>query len=318
MADPLYAGFDVGGSKTVCLIGDETRILGRGVAGGGNPSVVGLDGLVRMIGEALASAVDAVGPARRLNARVDLAAAWLGVAGADVPPTIERIREAAASVLEPASVGVSSDAALILPAAGMTSGVALVAGTGTFATGVGPDGRTAIVGGWGDLFGDEGSGYELGRLALRAVSRAEDGRGVPTILTGMVLDELGLRTPRQLGDLLHPTPPASRIARLARLVLLAAETGDRVARALLNDAVVELATLVRACSRESGLVDETDRPLGRGPVGVMVAGGLASPGSPIVPALEAALAPARYRVRPLVVEPAEGALALARRGRGFL
>ena len=41
-------------------------------------------------------------------------------------------------------------------------------------------GRAARAGGWGYVLGDEGSGYWLGRQALRAVMRAADGRGPAT------------------------------------------------------------------------------------------------------------------------------------------
>jgi N-acetylglucosamine kinase-like BadF-type ATPase len=313
VAERRFAGFDLGGSKTVCLIGDERRILGRGTAGGGNPSVVGLTGSASAVREAFAAAFREVRLGLEGGASPNLDSAWLGAAGADSPETVARLRAEVAGVLGCRTIEVSNDAALILPAAGMTAGVALIAGTGSFAQGTGPDGRITTAGGWGYLFGDEGSGYELGRLALRAVSHAADGRGPSTILTERILGALGLKQPRQLSVLLHPGPPASVIAQLARQVLVAAELGDAVARGLVDGAVTELAAMIRACSRRSGLAADTGEPVGTDPIGVVVAGGLASPGSPLVPALATELGPARYRVMPLTVEPAQGALALARR-----
>ncbi|WP_336760623.1 BadF/BadG/BcrA/BcrD ATPase family protein [Asaia sp. VD9] len=55
-------------------------------------------------------------------------------------------------------------------------GVLLLSGTGSMAWGQGKDGQTARVGGWGSLFGDEGSAYAIGRAALFHLARALDGR----------------------------------------------------------------------------------------------------------------------------------------------
>ena len=59
------------------------------------------------------------------------------------------------------------DTQLILAAADVQDGIALISGTGSVAWGRTPDGRTARAGGWGYLLGDEGSGYWVGRQAVR-------------------------------------------------------------------------------------------------------------------------------------------------------
>ena len=47
-------------------------------------------------------------------------------------------------------------------------------------------------GGWGYVLGDEGSGYWIGRAALRAVLREADHRGPATVLTPMLLEHFGV------------------------------------------------------------------------------------------------------------------------------
>lgn len=308
MTEPLFAGVDAGASKTVCLVGDAERVLGRGIAGPGNPNVVGFDGHVAAVRAAVAGAWAAAGLTDSRPTR-----AWLGVAGSERPEMRERIRLAAAGALGAADVRVSHDAALILPAAGVRVGVALVAGTGSSAYGVGPAGCEITVGGWGYLFGDEGSGYELGRLALRAVSRAADGRGPATSLTTGLLGALGLEAPVDLLVRLYPAPPATEIAALARVVLGAAQEGDAVALSLVEDMAAELAALVRTGAGRAGLTSPGGDPPAGAPVDVVVAGGIAYAGSPVLPALAAALGTIGYSVRRLEVEPAFGALELARR-----
>ena len=64
------------------------------------------------------------------------------------------------------------------------NGVSVVAGTGATAAGVRKkDHQTSVHGGWGALLGDEGSGYAMGLLGLRAAARAYEGRtSAPTQL----------------------------------------------------------------------------------------------------------------------------------------
>ena len=53
-------------------------------------------------------------------------------------------------------------------------GVVLIAGTGSIAYGRNAQNQSARAGGWGYMLGDEGSGYWIGRAALRAVLREAD------------------------------------------------------------------------------------------------------------------------------------------------
>ena len=47
------------------------------------------------------------------------------------------------------------------------------------------------IGGWGYLLDSAGSGYDIGRQALEAALRAQDGRGCPTALSAKLADALG-------------------------------------------------------------------------------------------------------------------------------
>ncbi len=75
-----------------------------------------------------------------------------------------------------------------LGALGDERGVVVAAGTGVVTLAVGAK-SVARVDGWGNLLGDAGSGYWIGRAALEAVMRAHDGRGPATALTAAALAE---------------------------------------------------------------------------------------------------------------------------------
>ncbi|WP_341476215.1 BadF/BadG/BcrA/BcrD ATPase family protein, partial [Cryobacterium zongtaii] len=59
------------------------------------------------------------------------------------------------------------------------------AGTGVVTLAVGVH-DVARIDGWGNLIGNAGSGYWIGRAALEAVMREYDGRGPVTVLTATV------------------------------------------------------------------------------------------------------------------------------------
>ncbi len=93
----------------------------------------------------------------------------LGMAGVDRARDAEIIRGILRRIGHRAQVIVVNDALIALEAGvpGMP-GTVVIAGTGSIAYGRNAEGRGARAGGWGYVLGDEGSGYWLGRLALRA------------------------------------------------------------------------------------------------------------------------------------------------------
>jgi N-acetylglucosamine kinase-like BadF-type ATPase len=138
----------------------------------------------------------------------------------------------------------TSDAAVALRAAvGNSPGIIVISGTGSIAFARDERGKVFRSGGWGIPFDDPGSGYNLGRKAVVAALRDFDGRGTPTRLTRKICRAL------RLEDITQIVPKAltqQQIAALFPLVLEAAQQGDRVARALCDEAGHELAALALA------------------------------------------------------------------------
>lgn len=87
--------------------------------------------------------------------------------------------------------------------------------------------------------GDEGSGYAIGRAALRAALLAVDGRGEKTALLPELLATLDIAEPEEV-------PPwvgragKGEIAGLAPVVVRLAEAGDTVAGRILDTAADDL------------------------------------------------------------------------------
>ena len=300
MRGDFVIGVDGGGTKTRALIGDLSgRVLGRGEAGPSNVQAVGVEATYATLDAVVAAALDDAG------VRDAPRALCLGMAGAGRAADRAVIKRWAAVQYPGVPARVTHDAALVL-AAGTPAGwgIAVLCGTGSLVYGSDPTGAEARAGGGGYLLGDEGSGYALGRAALRAVARAADGRGRSTSLTDAVLAHWSLEASEALiAHVYRPPLPRAAIAELAPLVIAAAEVGDGVAEALVREAGEALAVAVRAVTVQLAFLD---------PIPCVLAGSVIVRAQPIRRALlnavedHLALAP----VTP-VTEPARGALRLA-------
>ena len=176
-ARSILLGVDGGGSSTVAWIAESSgRVLARAETGPSNVKAVGEASALGAIDAAIRAAVS---DARAVEGRpIDsIAVACLGLAGFDRPDdraVLERWNHAKRWAERLVLV---NDGELVL-AAGTPEGwgLAVISGTGSIVVGRSRDGRTARAGGWGYIFGDEGSGYGTVVAALRRVASMHDGR----------------------------------------------------------------------------------------------------------------------------------------------
>lgn len=301
---PVIIGVDGGATKTEAIVAAlDGTVLGRGFAGPSNHQKVGMDGACNAIHTAIRAAFDAAG-----LPETPPAAACLGLSGIDRAEDAELYRPWAIQCFPGAPVALINDAELAL-AAGTPEGwgVGVICGTGAICTGRNQAGETARADGWGWMLGDDGSGFAIGREAMRAVLRAYDGRGPATLLTDTVLAHWRLGGPEDLMQHIYieEASPAD-VASLAAVVDRAAQAGDGVARAILQQAAEGLVTTIETVARRLGFT---------GSVPCGLAGGVV-----VKSAFMASSVPAAARRRGLALEPVElvsepavGAVRLARR-----
>ena len=124
------------------------------------------------------------------------------------------------------------------------TGILVLAGTGSMAMARDGQGRVLRVGGWGEIFGDEGSAYWIGREALARASRALDGRVDAIEFANALLGLLGLDAARPFDALMGWCYGASHVrstvAAVAKYVDLLAESGDSTALSILGQAADHL------------------------------------------------------------------------------
>lgn len=285
MTNPLVLGLDIGGTASRALLVDAVagHRIATGEAAGGNPSGHPVDEALGSIATALRRTLSGVDPGR-------VAYGLIGLAG------VGRLQEPAvaaqfAAMWRQVGLGcpyqVVADADVAFAAGSPAPhGTLLLAGTGAIAAEIRDRRLRRIADGHGWLLGDLGSGFWIGREAVRAVLAYLDGWGPASGLVRRLLTEL-------IGD---PDPPVARettgavvnavrcdspveLARFARAVLECAADGDPIAIDIAVRAagqLIETASLVRPA-------DHADEPL-------VLAGGLLIRDTPVADAVRQAAA----------------------------
>ena len=228
-------GIDAGGTKTVCQLANAGgEVLAEARRGGANLQAVGELEVEKVLHEVME---DAIG-----DRNIVPAAICLGIAGVDRDEDSRVIRAIMRRIGYKAKTLIVNDALVALEAGAPDQpGVVVIAGTGSIAYGRNERNQAARAGGWGYVLGDEGSGYWIGRAALRAVLREADQRGPVTSLTGLLLSHYGVAKPQDLiHEVYHGTLRPSALASVAKCVQSAFSDGDLVAIGILRAAADEL------------------------------------------------------------------------------
>jgi glucosamine kinase len=244
-------GFDGGGTKTECVLGDsEGNILAKATSGPSNPLRAGYMRAWFALGEA----GDNVMARHKLTAH-QIAAVCAGLGGAGRPGVARRVTTYFERSYPQAEVQVTTDLDIALHAAfGDREGILLLAGTGSAAFGRDAHGRTARAGGRGPWISDEGGAFDIGRRAVQAVSLADEGRGPETALTKKVLSQNAWRDWTRLLEAISKNSD-DVFPKIFPFVAQVADKGDAVAQRILTEAAGELAGLAHVVARELGWLD---------------------------------------------------------------
>jgi glucosamine kinase len=295
----IVIGIDGGGSKTRVIVADEHgtqlgEVVGPGSAVRPGQHEHSADVITAAVNDALASCE---------MTHVMPKVLCIGVAGAGREPERQALwqslvgRELAEEIVVHPDFSIALDDAF-----GEGPGVLLISGTGSAAFGRAPNGAAARCGGWGPVFGDEGSGAWVGRRALSVVAASADGREPETALMGAVLTAAQVNDPQELVAWAAAATPG-QLATLAPVVSSVADSGDLRANAIISLAVEELVLHVRALAKQL-FGDE------RAAIPVAFTGGMLTRGTTLRKRLEQRLKSAvpGAQVQSAEVSPARGAV----------
>ncbi len=245
----VYMGLDVGGTKTLCLIADESgHVRGFGKAGTGNYEYNGVGAAAAENRKAVDAALNEAGLA--LDA---IAGIGMGVAGADLPEDFAMLeREIYTPLFGNVPRAFRNDSMAALRGGTRKSyGIVLACGTGCVCAGKNRAGEEARAGGLGTEFGDQCTGKTLGEEGLRAVWRARDGITPPTALSGKFVERGGCGDVDELFYKLYRREMGhGDLEPMAELVFEAAFDRDPTACAILREGGQYLGAMANAVARK--------------------------------------------------------------------
>ena len=240
----LFLGVDGGQTATKTVVGDEQGAIVAQSSGGPSNHTEEPGGPERLERVVLASIHEALGSIGISNPdELTFVAACFGMTGETEIKTriLQRIVRTERLKVVHDSVNALAGATAGQP------GINVIAGTGSVARGANAQGDEARVGGWGHMFGDEGSAYWIGRAAVRATLAEYDRMAPKTILTPMLFERLSVTSPYQLTEKYYAgTLSRDHLAGLSVWVDEAANQGDQVSQEILREAGRDLARLAQA------------------------------------------------------------------------
>lgn len=235
LLDEFNLGIDGGGTNTTGVLVDRNgKILSTKIAGPSNPNFVGLRSSIQEIIKILDSLETGFGDISNCN---------IGLAGYSSFPYRDELTSAISKHKKIRDMIIKNDVEMLLHDSKEDSPiVALICGTGSVAVANKKNSNKLLrVGGWGYLFGDEGSGYAIGRKCLEAITRSADGRSKNTILSQLVLDYLKItNTGELISAIYNSSNPKKTISDLSCIVDKAAACGDDIAIFILEKEADEL------------------------------------------------------------------------------
>jgi N-acetylglucosamine kinase-like BadF-type ATPase len=191
--------------------------------------------------------------ARAVPAGHDVVAVGVGAQGLDSQHAADAL---AAALGEHFRVAVAvNDAALLLPAAGFTDGIGLIAGTGSIGVGADRAGNPMFAGGWGGVIGDDAGAPAIVRDATRAALRAHDAGEADDGLLGALLDAFAVPDAERLARAVNDAPTMTNWGPRAPAVFAAADAGSQRAIRVIDEAAAHLVTLTTQLRRRGAVGD---------------------------------------------------------------
>ncbi|NMF04891.1 N-acetylglucosamine kinase [Clostridium beijerinckii] len=228
-------GVDGGGTKTEAVAYDFQ----------GNIIVTSVKGFANLLNnreKALNNIVDSIREIIDVLKEDELVDLYLGIAGSEVGDNAKIIKDTIKNELKTDCV-LMNDAEIALKAMLRgNDGILTIAGTGSIAFGV-KNNSSVRCGGWGNLLGDEGSGYKIAIDAIKRMIFEEENSLPKSELTTRIMKRLGAKSIGEVVTFVYSSTK-DEIASLAEIVSILGEEGNKIAEEILVNEGVDLAKTV--------------------------------------------------------------------------
>ncbi|ALB44324.1 MULTISPECIES: N-acetylglucosamine kinase [Clostridium] len=228
-------GVDGGGTKTEAVAYDFQ----------GNIIVTSVKGFANLLNnreKALNNIVDSIREIIDVLKEDELVDLYLGIAGSEVGDNAKIIKDTIKNELKTDCV-LMNDAEIALKAMLRgNDGILTISGTGSIAFGV-KNNSSVRCGGWGNLLGDEGSGYKIAIDAIKRMIFEEENSLPKSELTTRIMKRLGAKSIGEVVTFVYSSTK-DEIASLAEIVSILGEEGNKIAEEILVNEGVDLAKTV--------------------------------------------------------------------------
>lgn len=230
----LLVGIDGGGTKTEFVLFDKSgTVLNVIRREGSNPNDAGIEHSIDVLTAGLEQLLRGKSPLT----------VFAGIGGVSLEKYQKAIKTALGERFR-TLIGADTDAANVLSmGTDPDNSMAIICGTGSCVF-VRKGAERYRIGGWGYLLDQAGSAYDVGKDGLRRALAAEDGLEKPCLLTEKITEALGGNIFSNIGVVYKNGRPF--IADLARVVVDAANEGDKAAMEILRQNAQRLAVLLKA------------------------------------------------------------------------
>ena len=228
-------GVDAGGTKTEANAYNlEGQVVGRSCKGFGN-LLNDKEKALCNIKSALAEVIEKLGHEK-------LKGIYIGSAGSEVGDNARFIKEFINSEWN-TRIEVMNDAEIALKAMLKgNDGILAIAGTGSIVFGTNKE-CSAKCGGWGNLLGDEGSGYRVVMDAIQRMIKEEEEGLSRSEMHNAILKKLDIDTVNEVTEFVYSSTK-DEIASLAPIIARLGEKGDSIAEEILIKEGIEFAKTV--------------------------------------------------------------------------
>lgn len=248
-------GIDGGGTKTSAVIADENGdIYCKLIAGRSNPTAMSKQEFEIVIRDVLLK-IQSQNP----NVFSELACCYAGMAGVGEGNYESVLQQILQQYLpSKTEVLIANDAVNALFSGTLgREGIVQIAGTGAITVGINEQNELFRSAGWGYIFDDEGSGYDIGIAVTKAVFKAYDGRGLATSLTKRLKSHFGVSSiPDIIEKVYGDAHPRSVIAPLSIYAVEEALNKDEIAQAIIQKACEDLFISIKACHSKMKLQEK--------------------------------------------------------------
>ncbi|WP_312813565.1 BadF/BadG/BcrA/BcrD ATPase family protein [Sedimentibacter sp.] len=230
-------GIDAGGTKSELVAYDLSgRVIFKRIGGAGNPAV-NLENTVNNIISLTGECTGELGKEGCLFISIGMASVETGNYIELIKKYVERDFGIETTVLNDAEMA-------CVAYFGGGDGILAIAGTGSSCY-VQKNGQGEMVGGWGHILGDEGSGYHIVMEAFKSIVYKIDRNMNQDVLSIKLLHEIGGSSRSKIMEFIYNNEKDA-IAALFPVIVHAAEAGDALAVWYLEEAARALAELTLA------------------------------------------------------------------------